>query len=289
MLFTIGILALLELSVIVHELGHAFAMRQCGVRVVRISLFGFPGLGFISVPVTIRLPIRTQWLPDTAWVIHPLLPLGAYVEPDAQDAARVSRAQDLYISGMGALTNFIFGLALIALAAGIAPEWFVTRGTATSVLLYAGLLIGIVAAMWVLWRYRLFFCRRLLLAVGIVALVLLVAIVTFMTHGERMQLLAGFGFLTGIKDIYIWSQALAGYGVKDVMAYTLVVSGGLSIALGAFNLIPLLPLDGGNMMNHYVPRVLRRPYAAISVGLVYPLLVISLWNDAVLVARLLWA
>ena len=289
MLFTIGILALLELSIIVHELGHAFAMRQCGVRVVRISLFGFPSLGFISVPVTIRLPIRAQWLPDTEWVIHPLLPLGAYVVPHEQDAARVSRAQDFYISGMGALTNFIFGLALIGLTVGIAPEWFVTRGDTTSVLLYTGLLLGIVAAMGTLWRYRLFFCRRLLLAVGIVSLVLMVAIVTFMTNAERMELLAGFGFLTGIKDIYNWSQALTNHGVKDIVAYTLLMSGGLSIGLGAFNLIPLLPLDGGHMMNHYVPGVLRKPYLAISVGLVYPLLVISLWNDAVLVTRLFWA
>src|SRR5262245_22336312 len=212
MLFTIGMLALLELSVIVHELGHAFAMRQCGVRVVRISLFGFPSLGFISVPVTIRLPIRARWLPDAEWVIHPLLPLGAYVMPNEEDAAHVSRVQDLYISGMGPLTNFIFGLALIGLTVGIAPEWFVTRGTAASVVLYAGLLISIVAAMWVLWRYRLFFCRRLLLAVGIVFLVLMVVIITFMSHAERMQLLAGFGFLTTIKDIYVWSQAFASYG-----------------------------------------------------------------------------
>src|SRR5262245_49613787 len=138
MLFTVGMLALLELSVIVHELGHAFAMRQCGVRVVRISLFGFPSVGFISVPVTIRLPIRVQWLAETEWVVHPLLPLGAYVEPHEQDAARVSRAEDLYISGMGALANFIFGLALIALAAGVAPEWFVTRGTAASAVLHTG-------------------------------------------------------------------------------------------------------------------------------------------------------
>jgi hypothetical protein len=161
MLFTIGIMALLELSIIVHELGHAFAMRQCGVRVVRISLFGFPSLGFISVPVTIRLPIRVRWLPDTEWVIHPLLPLGAYVMPNEQDAARMSRAQDMYISGMGPLTNFIFGLALIGLTVGIVPEWFVTPGSVASALLYSGLLIGIVAAMGVLWRYRLFFCRRL--------------------------------------------------------------------------------------------------------------------------------
>src|SRR5262245_24658244 len=225
MLFTIGMLALLELSVIVHELGHAFAMRQCGVRVVRISLFGFPSLGFISVPVTIRLPIRARWLPDAEWVIHPLLPLGAYVMPNEQDMARVSRAQDLYISGMGPLTNFIFGLALIGLTVAIAPEWFVTRGDTTSMLLYAGLLISIVAAMWVLWRYRLFFCRRLLLAVGIVSLILTVVIVTFMTHAEQMELLAEFGFLMSIKDFYIWSQEFASYGVKDTIAYTLVISG----------------------------------------------------------------
>jgi membrane-associated protease RseP (regulator of RpoE activity) len=284
MLFTIGIMALLVLSVIVHELGHAFAMRQCGVRVVRISLFGFPGLGF-----TIRLPIRTQWLPDTEWVIHPLLPLGAYVMPDEQDAARVSRAQDLYISGMGPLTNFIFGLALIGLTAGIAPEWFVTRGDVASVLLYTALLTSIVAAMWVLWRCRLFFCRRLLLAVAVVCLVLMVLIVTSMAQAERMQMLAGFGFLTSIRDVYIWSQALTNYGVKDIVAYTLITSGGLSIALGAFNLIPLLPLDGGRMMNHFVPGVLRKPYLAVSIGLLFPLLVVSLWNDAVLVTGLLWA
>jgi hypothetical protein len=41
MLFTIGLLTPFELSIVVHELGHAFGMRQCGVRVVRISLFGF--------------------------------------------------------------------------------------------------------------------------------------------------------------------------------------------------------------------------------------------------------
>jgi hypothetical protein len=42
-------------------------------------------------------------------------------------------------------------------------------------------------------------------------------------------------------------------------------------------------------MNHYVPRILRTPYTAISVVLVYPLLVLSLWNDALLVSRLFWA
>jgi Zn-dependent protease len=230
------------------------------VRVVRISLFGFSDIGFISVPVTIRLPIRAKWLPDTEWVIHPLLPLGAYVIPNEQDAARVSRAQDLYISGMGPLTNFIFGLALIGLTVAVAPEWFVTRGDTTSVLLYGGLLISIVAAMWVLWRYRLFFCRRLLLSVGIVSLVLTVVIITFMTHAERMELLAAVGFLTSIKDFYIWSQEFASYGVKDMIAYALLMSAVMSIALGACNLIPLLPLDGGHMMNHYVPSVLRKPY-----------------------------
>jgi membrane-associated protease RseP (regulator of RpoE activity) len=289
MLFTIGMLALLMLSVIVHELGHAFAMRQCGVRVVRISLFGFPSLGFIPVPGTIRLPIRAKWLPDTEWVIHPLLPLGAYVLPNEQDAARVSREQDFYISGMGPLTNFIFGLALIGLTVAISPEWFVTQGDTASMVLYAGLLFSTVAAMWVLWRYRLFFCRRLLLAVGVVSLVLVVVIVTFMPHAERMELLAGFGFLMSIKEFFVWSQEYAGYGVKDTVAYVLLLSGTMSIVLGAFNLIPLMPLDGGRMMNHYVPRVLRAPYAAISLGLVCPLLVISLWNDANLVTHLLWA
>jgi membrane-associated protease RseP (regulator of RpoE activity) len=289
MLFTILILALFELSIILHELGHAFAMRQCGVRVARISLFGFPGLGFISVPFTIRLPIKAQWLPDTEWVIHPLLPLGAYVEPNEEDAARVSRAEDLYISGMGALANFIFGLALIFLTAGLAPEWFVTKGTVTSEMLYTGLLIGIVAAMWALWRYRVFFCRRLLLAVGIVCLVLVAVTIAFMTDAERIEMLAGFGFLVGIRDVYIWSQALTGHGVRDIIAYALVMSGYLSIALGALNLMPLLPLDGGHMMNHYVPGVLRKPYLTVSVILIYPLLVIALWNDAVLLTRLLWA
>jgi membrane-associated protease RseP (regulator of RpoE activity) len=289
MLFTIGILVLLELSLVVHELGHAFAMRQCGVRILRISLFGFPGLSFISVPVTIRLPIRARWLPDTEWVIHPLLPLGAYVMPHEEDAARVSRAQDLYISGMGALTNFIFGLALIGLTAGVAPEWFVSPDSAASMVLYAGLLIIIAAAMWLLWRYRVFFCRRLLLAVGIVSLVLVVLMIVTMTQAERMEMLADFGFLVSIKEFYVWSQEFANTGVKDTIAYTLVISGGLSIGLGALNLMPLLPLDGGHMMNHYMPRVLRTPYSAVSVVLVYPLLVLSLWNDAMLVKNLFWA
>ena len=77
--------------------------------------------------------------------------------------------------------------------------------------------------------------------------------------------------------------------MRDVIAYTLVMSGYLSIALGVFNLMPLLPLDGGHMMNHYVPGMLRKPYLAVSLVLIYPLLVLSLWNDAVLVTRLFWA
>ena len=288
MLFTIGFIVLSGLCIVVHELGHAFAMRQCGVRVLRISLFGFASPGFACLP-TIRLPIRTQWLPDTEWVIHPLLPLGAYVMPHQQDAARVSRAEDFYISGMGPLVNFIFGLALIALTAITAPEWFVTVDDAESAFSYAVLQFVLVAAMWVLWRYRLFFCRRLLLAVGIVSLVLVVMLIASMTRAERMEMLADFGFLINIRDLYIWSKELTDYGVREIIAYTLAVSGGLSIALGALNLIPLQPLDGGRMMNHYVPNVLRMPYLAISVALVVPLLVISMWNDALLVTRLFWA
>ena len=177
----------------------------------------------------------------------------------------------MYISGMGALTNFIFGLLLIFLTAGMAPDGFVTRGNPTSESIYAGLLICIVAAMWALWRYRVFFYRRLLLAVGIVCLVIVVVAIAFMTNNERLELLGGFGFLTRIRDIDVWSQALANHGVKDVIAYTFVISAYLSIALGALNPMPLRPLDGGRMMNHYVPGVLRKPYRTISLILIYPL------------------
>jgi membrane-associated protease RseP (regulator of RpoE activity) len=128
-----------------------------------------------------------------------------------------------------------------------------------------------------------------LLAVGIVSLVLMVAVIAAMTRAEQMEMLATFGFLTSIKELYVWSQTLTDYGVKDIIVYTLLTSGGLSILLGVFNLMPLMPLDGGHMMNHFVPGVLRKPYVALSVALVYPMLVISLWNDAVLVKHLLWA
>lgn len=109
-----------------------------------------------------------------------------------------------------------------------------------------------------------------------------------MSNADRMELLTGFGLLVSIKDVYIWSQALADYGVKEIIAYALLMSAYLSIGLGAFNLMPLLPLDGGHMMNHYVPDVLQKPYLAVSAVLIYPLIVISLWNDAVLVAKLFW-
>jgi membrane-associated protease RseP (regulator of RpoE activity) len=283
MLFTIAMLALLMLALVLHELGHAFAMRERGVRVRRISLLGWGG-------PKVRLPIKTQWLPETEWVIHPLLPLGAYVMPDSEDMAKLSQRDSNYISGMGPLANFLFALLLLGIAAVIAPGWFSTQMGASHA---AGipLIVTVIAfATAVLWVFRGFFCRVLLLPIGVLTFALLVLGIFAMTSAERMSMLAEFGFLGAwSREFYKWSFEIANYGIREAASYTLVWSAiAVSLALGIINLMPIWPLDGGHMMHHCVPAMSRWCYRVLSLFLFIPILAIGVWNDVLLVGRLLW-
>src|SRR5215217_353379 len=174
MLFTIAMLILLLFALLLHELGHAFAMRECGVGVLHISVLGWGG-------PSLRLPFKSKWLPDAEWVIHPLLPIGAYVASDAAEMERLSRADSNYISGMGPLANFIFALVLLALSVVIAPEWLRQQiGTSN----YSGVpatLVVIALAIAILWWLRRFFCRFLLLPIGSLTFGLVLIVMVSMT------------------------------------------------------------------------------------------------------------
>jgi membrane-associated protease RseP (regulator of RpoE activity) len=47
----------------------------------------------------------------------------------------------------------------------------------------------------------------------------------------------------------IASAEVEGYGVKEKFADMLMLLGGLNLALFAFNMIPLVPLDGGHIVS----------------------------------------
>src|SRR5919205_1067870 len=96
----IGVL-LFVVSIVVHELGHAFAMRRYGVELDEICLLGVAG------PVLLSFYLRKVF-GETPLTIR-MIPLGAFVRPTeegAQTAGALPYLKFAHIMGAGIANNF---------------------------------------------------------------------------------------------------------------------------------------------------------------------------------------
>ncbi len=280
MLFTYTVIVTILLSVSVHELGHAYAMRQCGVRIAKIGLLGIPGLG------TFRLPIRSRFFLGTHWYVHPLL-IGAYVEPNTDDMEKLVRKDALYVYGMGPLANVLFSLVVMfALGtmtltfdvAVFAPETIQKWGA-------PGLLIALGIVVAATWYFRRILCQLMLLPVGW----LLAIFIAYLTWKSGPQ-------ISGISDIIgdihrarpVMMKALPASALNEI-TMAVKLGAGFSVLLGLVNLLPLVPLDGGHMTRHLFPSRWQSAYEYASTPIFALLMLLQFGKDALNLGHWLWS
>jgi membrane-associated protease RseP (regulator of RpoE activity) len=227
-------------TILLHELGHALAMRSRGIRVEETGL-GFPVPKLPRIAFTFfrgsASPLRV--------VISPLL-LGAYVRPRKEDIERQEALpyhDQALIFGAGVLANLLFGLATMA-------TWDLLSGNIEKALVLTWL--GAI-----LWMGRKQFCSYFIPFLG--AVFLLAFLAAIFNHGAHMG-----------GPISIFREAGKTRGIEDAFKFGFAIS--LDLAL--LNMLPIYPLDGGRLM----AAVFRsRPKVKLAFQLAGTLLVLTLF------------
>lgn len=235
-------LVLVIASMIAHELGRFFAMRSCGITVREIAI----GLPLSYVP-KIRMRFR-RILGRTSVVCYPVI-LGAYVLPTKRGQVRLASSSyrdAAYVYGMGPWASFAFGILLffVSLVINECPfEYFVkTMVLATGVL---GLF----------WLLRRIFC---LIVIPLASVPLMMAMGYLVAQKPSESLMGPIGI----------GQTIAQHATSlDTAIFLAAV---ISISVGLMNILPLVPLDGGGIVEawlrtHGVSMTWRSAYMMISL------------------------
>jgi membrane-associated protease RseP (regulator of RpoE activity) len=248
----LGIILFL-LSISAHELGHAFAMRKYGIKMKEICLLGIGG-GRI---ITFRL---RRWFGETPITVRPII-LGAFVRPEDEEAERMEKFNFQtygHILGGGIAANCLYAVLMFGIA-------FILQGGMTMtgfILIAALLLIGLFP------RYTFV----LFIPVGIYLIYFLVAQIT----AAPAQFVRDSGSV-----ISIGQQAVEH---SKTLVDTFIYAGILSVALGAFNSIPFVPLDGGRIAANGLHKLtgserVKNIYAIVTIIPLLALIILALFND----------
>lgn len=234
------LLALLSISI--HELGHALRMKKWGISMAEISLLGFgPVVWQTTWPQIFgTTPIRLR-----------LVPLGAFVEPDAKgqevfESLSYSKRTD--INGGGIIANLVYALVLFVPFVWLADVSTIAKSAVEQESLYQNLLILSATALGV--ASFLIVGSRVVSAylfpvLGILILAALVyGVLSVTSYRELQQGIGGPG-------------ALAEYGAGTYTYYgglrgALATGALISIALALTNLLPFFPLDGGQILSDVI-------------------------------------
>lgn len=267
------VLPLLWISLVIHELGHAYAAHEVGVRVERMSILGLPIGG------TLRLPFRFPGMPDTELVVHPAV-VGCYVSLAESDMETANQRDKLRVLSGGPIASIAFGFVL-CIGAAICQ---VIAGSSPLVPPHVSLILCIGCAIAVLWIARQPIAEYALLSIGVAALMYAVSAVP--VHDLLRASNVGF-----IVDLYHGKYLIgapqsqtaysAGAPLSAIMAFQDVYFAGLlSTMLGISNLIPIPPLDGGQMVSLFVPEKLQRSFAKSGSIIVLSIIFLTIGNDA---------
>jgi membrane-associated protease RseP (regulator of RpoE activity) len=266
-----SLVVLFLLAVILHELGHAYALADCGVKVERISLLGFPGL------ITIRLPIKLKKFPGTEWVIHPVVLLGAYVKAAKGEEEKLSAADMRYFAAMGPLMNFILATTFAGFLYATDAYMYASEGLAWQNSAIKS--VAFFCSVPTLWRMRRICGQYELLVVGFAGAAFMVYL---FTHFSLFEIVGGP--VTIGQALHAKSVELATLSVARQIANVFYLGVMLNLLLGAANLMPLYPLDGGHILRTMLkPRLSPRLlgfYDRLGFVCVMGLMVLALANDA---------
>jgi len=255
-----GIIGLIVVMV-VHELSHGVTARADG------------------------LPLKSVGL-----VLFFIIP-GAFVEPDEEELKRAPLRTRLRVYGAGSLANILtavvallimnFLLAPLLQPAGVAVAGVMENTPAFGVLEKGDVIVGVNGVnIKTLDDFEK--VMKTLKPGQVVS-------ITVLRNGERKSLSLKLGERRGHPDepfigIYIGQHYVSKIGHDGLVFptfFTFYWIYFLNIGIGLMNLFPLVPLDGGRMLDdvlkEYLPEGVAKPlrYTAIGIGLL--LLAINLW------------
>ncbi len=269
MLFTIIVILVFLASLSLHELGHAYAMQQCGVPIKRISLLGIPGMG------KFQLPITSRHLPGTEWCVHPLI-IGAYVEPDREKMQSLKRNDLLFVYGMGPLVNILAAIVMTMASFALSFAWNVYTGTSVQNI-ERTLCVLVTLGIWFtsFWYFKRWVCHFVLIPIGCLLMLMIMYVNTA----------KGGTFFIGMSDVFgdIYQLGIKMSGNSDSIIPTIIAAtryGALfSFFIGTTNLIPFAPLDGGQMIRAILPEKWKKTYVLTTAPLILILILLSISKD----------
>jgi membrane-associated protease RseP (regulator of RpoE activity) len=263
------------LAVAIHELGHAWAMREAGIKVERLG---------IGLPLQPNLVIRSNFLRRIFGArfrlsISPWI-LGAYVKPYGQveiHDRKVSLREDVYISGAGPIANiimlFLFSAVLILLENDLGTKGAMHYYFGIQFVGYGWVIAsGFFVAAVLTWVFRKWIALYLLLPIGVYVVYKTIDIMMGMSFGT---LVASSGGLVLISEI-----ASKTTSVRDAVYFGMTIN----FLLAFTNLLPFHPFDGGRITTSLLRKVTSKGAAYIQrVGmlLVYTLIIFCLYADGV--------
>jgi membrane-associated protease RseP (regulator of RpoE activity) len=268
MYLALGIVLIL-VSVSLHELGHAFTMARHGVKISKI------GIGF-KIPMIPNISWESKRFFPGAKIELNHIPILAFVMPKTDDEGD-DMVKDLdfraqaEIFGAGVMANLYFFLAMlivcVVLKAFVDGRYEIIAFTTYHFNEYAQIAI-LLCFVGLLYIFRHLFCEHIMPVLGTLLLILVVYSVT-QAPAESVGGPVSIG--ADIKK-----------NSTDILS-TLYFAGYISFQIALFNMLPLLPLDGGQVVSAKLHKVESRfsgYYEVIGVLVFLGLIGLAFKNDA---------
>ena len=254
-MYTTIFVILFLMAVFLHEYGHLSAMHKNGIKVNNLSI-GVP----IGPMIVIRHPKLCFGIPVQ---ISPFLIMGSVRPENPEEIDELSFDKQLEIYGGGIVMNCLFSIFLLL---SITKKLWVAVSC---------LILGIV-----ILKFRAKVCTYVLPLLSAFAVVIIPWLV--MT-AAKMVPDAGQNSSLALQEI--------AEHVSDLRMAVLFASVS-SVCMAVFNLVPLMPLDGGRLVLVYFkkwfPEKLIRVYTGATIVVTLAIMLISTYDFIFAVLRSIW-
>jgi len=243
-------------AIVIHEFAHGYVMYRYGVEIAEAGI----GVGKGIIP---HFYVRWRNIPIKISVLL----IGGYVMPSEQGNQQIKaldyrKQSDIY--GAGVYSNVIFCLLMGNLAFLIRPN-VIFLG---SYLMYFDFIII------PLLLFRRTFCRYF---VPVVGSVLLGYILYLMFVNGPTSAVGGPATIVKMSVV----EAVADWRISLSDAFSRIAT--ISLAIGLFNMIPLIPLDGGRIVLSWINAMkkerMANAFSAVGVFMFFALILLAITSD----------